>query len=755
MADSKETVIFEVNVDSYEEKLAELTKSINGLIDVQSEYRKQAKDGSVEAAQSLERVNAQIKLQKQEYTAAFSVLTGYIGAKKKEIDTNNFLNNSVNQNRALLKQLTAQYNDLAGAGRDKLVPVIKQLSDNLKTQEGQIGDTRRNVGNYKESFLNAFNTIADGIPALQNFKKAQEAVNLAMESNPIGAVAIALESLIGVFRSFEPIANGVEDSITAIASAFGLAYSKGVALNQMLRDQEDASRIAIIRNAQMAKSINELEAVAANKAADDQKRITALKEANELRLSDLELKKKDLEQDKKIADEQVAASIETNKNKAAALGAFKVLLGIRSDTEIKASKETLQRQAETNAALIKLEDDYNQQTIENKNKIDMLEKSIADDRLNRDKEYADKKRKIEDDNLSKLINDSRNSELALKELRDNRLMEEDLMRVTKLSREEIDAKFEKAQLEDRFLTFKEFYDNLKKQYEQDAKDKTQFVRMSEAEISEIKRQYDEKNQQTADKALKKYKDDQNAILNGIIQIVQEAANFLGKIGELLQQESAQNIEAIRAQYEAGQITQQQFNAQAKAEKQKAFKEAKALNITMAVMNTANSIMAQLANPTPYVGIVLAALAAATGAAQIAIISKQQPPKFASGVIGLNGAGTETSDSIDAKLSRGESVMTAKATKRYHRELAEMEMSVGNVPNYNFSSKKFAMGVIGANENTFGGFVSRETTRQTSIGIDNITIIEKIVKNMPAPELSIVEFKKKTSARNRSVNVSEL
>lgn len=53
----------------------------------------------------------------------------------------------------------------------------------------------------------------------------------------------------------------------------------------------------------------------------------------------------------------------------------------------------------------------------------------------------------------------------------------------------------------------------------------------------------------------------------------------------------------------------------------------------------------------------AAIAAATVAAT-------PIPEFAKGVIDLQGPGTETSDSITARLSKGESVMTAKETREY-------------------------------------------------------------------------------------------
>ncbi len=63
---------------------------------------------------------------------------------------------------------------------------------------------------------------------------------------------------------------------------------------------------------------------------------------------------------------------------------------------------------------------------------------------------------------------------------------------------------------------------------------------------------------------------------------------------------------------------------------------------------------------PY-SLIPAAIVAAQGAAQLAIINRQ-PTNFAKGVIDLKGPGTSTSDSIPANLSRGESVMTAWETK---------------------------------------------------------------------------------------------
>jgi hypothetical protein len=66
---------------------------------------------------------------------------------------------------------------------------------------------------------------------------------------------------------------------------------------------------------------------------------------------------------------------------------------------------------------------------------------------------------------------------------------------------------------------------------------------------------------------------------------------------------------------------------------------------------------------PYPAAVVASLLiAAQTAAQLAVIRQQEYRGFAKGVIDLQGPGTETSDSINARLSRRESVMTAEETK---------------------------------------------------------------------------------------------
>lgn len=91
---------------------------------------------------------------------------------------------------------------------------------------------------------------------------------------------------------------------------------------------------------------------------------------------------------------------------------------------------------------------------------------------------------------------------------------------------------------------------------------------------------------------------------------------------------------------------------------------------------------------PIVGPVLGGIAAAAAiAAGIANVKKitatkspsiSKTPSYASGVIGLRGLGTGTSDSINLNASAGESIITAKATSMFPNELAAINQAGGGV-----------------------------------------------------------------------------
>jgi hypothetical protein len=193
----------------------------------------------------------------------------------------------------------------------------------------------------------------------------------------------------------------------------------------------------------------------------------------------------------------------------------------------------------------------------------------------------------------------------------------------------------------------------------------------------------------------------------------------------------------------------------------AFFVSKAIQLVQATIATAVAVIQGLQaglslGPAGIaLGPALAAAAGLAGAVQIGLIASQKPPpppKFAKGVIGLRGPGTSTSDNIDAKLSRGESVMTAKATEAFSDQLAMMELAVGNKPNYQFGKGRFATGFI---PTTDGGFSARQTAQSSLNSVAMAETVISAVRSIPPPVLEYSEFTRFTNGVNKSVQVSEL
>jgi len=187
---------------------------------------------------------------------------------------------------------------------------------------------------------------------------------------------------------------------------------------------------------------------------------------------------------------------------------------------------------------------------------------------------------------------------------------------------------------------------------------------------------------------------------------------------------------------------------------KQFEVQKAMSIVQAVIAGALGVINSF-QLGPIAGAIAAAAIAVTTATQIALIASQKPPpppKFAKGVIGLDGAGNGTSDSIDAKLSRGESVMTAKATERFAPMLAQMELAVGNKPNYQLGKHKFATGYIPTSD---GGFYARSASASMLNNSELVKGFENAVSRMPSPTLNYNEFSQFTNSVDKSVAISEL
>lgn len=115
-----------------------------------------------------------------------------------------------------------------------------------------------------------------------------------------------------------------------------------------------------------------------------------------------------------------------------------------------------------------------------------------------------------------------------------------------------------------------------------------------------------------------------------------------------------------------EIKEKELQRKISQEKLKAYKINKIIKAGEVAIQTAVNVVEAYPNP------VLIAAAIALGAAEEAIILSQPTPAFKKGVIDFKGKGTETSDDNLVRISKGESVTTAKGTKKYKRVLKDIE-----------------------------------------------------------------------------------
>lgn len=147
--------------------------------------------------------------------------------------------------------------------------------------------------------------------------------------------------------------------------------------------------------------------------------------------------------------------------------------------------------------------------------------------------------------------------------------------------------------------------------------------------------------------------------------VEQFGEVVGRFGDLYDEvlrkqsilyENEQNN--LKRMLDQKLISEEEYEAKSLVLKKKQFEQEKQAAIVGAIIDGAAAIVRALKNPLEV------AFVAAMVTAQIATIQSQKFPGFKEGVIDLQGAGTATSDSIPARLSRGESVMTAAETAKY-------------------------------------------------------------------------------------------
>ncbi|MEJ8803132.1 hypothetical protein [Pontibacter sp. H249] len=159
MADEKKEVLLRIRVDeeAAKKKIVDYQKEINATKAAQQELAKAIKlAGGATDEQTAQQVELKARL--KDLTAQQNT---QIKALERQKKADKDAEGSVNQLRAQLALLTDQYNALSEEEREntelgkQLEAQTLAISDKLRMEEQQIGDTRRQVGSYTKSILEA------------------------------------------------------------------------------------------------------------------------------------------------------------------------------------------------------------------------------------------------------------------------------------------------------------------------------------------------------------------------------------------------------------------------------------------------------------------------------------------------------------------------------------------------------------------------------------------------------------------------
>ncbi len=254
-----------------------LSQSTRGVTLSNEEYDKyQAK--IIENKKAIADFNGSLSLQK-------SALTDISSLIKAGVDVRAFENNSIKENRELIKLLTADYINLKQPTAEE-TEELKRLSDTLKEQESAVGNNTRNVGNYQgalkgatseirvfgvslgsvETTFNKYNnalkdgkeklvayvtgqTAADGITKLSIFSTgglaaAMNVLKLALIATGIGAFVVLLGSLIAAFATTEKGMDFIQEKATQVKVVFqailGVAQTLGTKMIDIFKNPQQA-----------------------------------------------------------------------------------------------------------------------------------------------------------------------------------------------------------------------------------------------------------------------------------------------------------------------------------------------------------------------------------------------------------------------------------------------------------------------------------------------------------------------------------
>lgn len=359
------------------------------------------------------------------------------------------------------------------------------------------------------------------------------------------------------------------------------------------------------------------------------------------------------------------------------LKALKLLYDQQFRERLRAQKETGQSQKSFDAETRVNLELYNKQRDEINKKWDEKEKKDLKDQQEKRAKIkatadAEALKKAEEEARKRAEAEAKATEEANKramedvdstsQLKKNYYKQLDIQKEYQKSSLEIDEIYSRIASEGRYQTSEEIYAQVEKElkeYEDLKKKQTDIDTKYLEEKAKKEQEYRQLAQQTA------------------LQMLENTASFaFSQIEQNLQQETDLKVAAAeeeqRKQLEGRELSasqQQAIERNTQREigriKTEAARKQRQADITQAAVNGAIAITRAYATMVDPISASIVAIGiGVTTGLQIAAIKNQPIPKFAKGTKGVEGPGTDTSDSILAYLSKGEMVIPTKTKESY-------------------------------------------------------------------------------------------
>lgn len=678
MAADKTTKILEVVVDNNKavSAMAEYNKLIDEQKEKQAALSKALKDGAI-SQDDYYKAMAQSKEVTKTYSRAVQELSKEV---QNNIKADTEKAGSLRAMRAELSNVTKAYDSLSEADRKtadglKLKQRIQVLSSELKNTEADTNRFYRNVGNYANGFVEAFTRMGGSMGKLQGPMGLVKNGFTAISSTPIitilGALVSVIQKVIQSFKSSEATMQAVSAAMAPLNAAGRVMQvvmqkiGEGVA-KVVTKLSEWADKLGLISDtmkaeqeltkAQIALELREREVLMQN--ADSQLKVSELR-AKAADKSTYSAKERVAFLEEALAEEETIAKREME----IAQERYRIL---EEESKLAAnSKEDNDALAQSYAAMRQAEQSYFDKSRELTAQLVEAKKQIAAE--------------------SKAAGDAavKHAEAEVKAAAVAAgLSEKDIEKALDIKKREVEARLklvEEGSLEEynlqQQLLQAQFDQDMQRLKSEEGTDELIRLRREEfhQQMDELDRQWDESAQQAADEILQ-------ANLDRIMQEQQaylEAQEEEKRIKEARIQMAQDTVSAFGAVVSSVGNMLAAFGKENKELAQLSKVIALAQIAIETGVATAKGISSAMSVPFPANLAAIATTIATIMAGITSAVSTVKSAKFASGGL-VTGPGTGTSDSIPARLSNGESVMTARTTSMFGPLLSSLNQAGGGV-----------------------------------------------------------------------------